>query len=102
MYDLAVDGVRDFSRYSNLLGQRKISRDPLSGLADGTNTAFHTQDAPILSSGSVSVYNASGVGVLVSSVDYDTGEIVMPSAVTYQPTATYTYTPYTTSQIKSF
>lgn len=102
MYDLSVDGVRDFSRYTNLLGQRKISRDSLSGLVDGANATYHTQSAPILSSGSLTIHDGSGSVVLVSSVDYDTGEIVMPSPPDYQPTATYTYTPYTTGQIKSF
>ena len=102
MYDLSTNGARDFLRYTALLSQRKVPRDPLSGLVDGANTVFLTQYSPILSSGSLTAYDSSGSVVATSSVDYDTGEVVFPSAPSYQPTATYTATPYTSWQLKSF
>jgi hypothetical protein len=102
VYDLTINGIKDFARYSSLLPQRKISRDPLSGTTDGTNTTFHTQFYPILSSGSLTVFNASGSVIATTSVDYDTGEVVLPNAPSFQPKATYTLTPYTQSQRLSF
>jgi hypothetical protein len=101
MYNLSSDGARDLLRYTSLLQAKKQSRDAMSGVADGTNTTFHTQYYPVLTSGSLTVYNASGSIVAVSSTDYDTGEVVLSSAPSFQPRATYTYTPYTTSELKS-
>lgn len=74
----------------------------MSGLVDGVNSTFQTQYAPVLTSGSVTVYNASGSVVAVSSIDYSTGEVGLDSAPNYQPLATYTYTPYTAYQINQF
>ena len=101
MYNLVTDGARDLKRYTTLLQSRKVSRDSLSGIADGTNTTFHTQYFPVLTSGSLTVYNASGSIVAISSIDYDTGEVVLSAAPSFQPKATYTYLPYTTSQLTS-
>ena len=96
-YNLATDGIRDFSR-STLLDKRRISRDPLSGYPTGT--VFHSQYYPLLSSGSIVVY-VSGSAWVPSSVDYDTGEVVLASAPNVQPQATYTLSPLSTSQFKS-
>ena len=100
MYNLVVEGERDFARRSTLLKQRKISRDPLSGLLDGSNRVFHTQYYPTLSSGSMSVY-VSGTSLVVSSVDYDTGEVTLSGSPSAQPMASYTFIPLTSPQFKS-
>lgn len=102
MYDLLVQGLTDLTRATALLGQRKVSRDPLSGTADGLNCVFHTQYYPVLTSGSLAAFDSLGVSLSVSSVDYDSGEVVLASAPTAQPSATYTMTPYTTGQLASF
>lgn len=100
MYDLAVQGYSDFSRYGTVLDKRKISLDPLSGLVDGSNTYFQTTFFPILTSGSLSVY-VSGVSAS-GLADYDTGSITLSSAPAAQPKATYTFSPYTTSEMMQF
>lgn len=99
-YDLGVQGVRDFHRLEGVLGRRKISRDPLSGVVDGVNKIYHTNYFPLLSSGSTFVY--VGANPQAGTVDVDTGEITTGSAPGTQPVATYTFTPYTTSQQLSF
>jgi hypothetical protein len=100
MYDLAVQGFVDFPRYAIALDQRKIARDPLSGVADGTNKTFYTTYSPILTSGSLQVYTS---GSLVSgTADYNTGEITLALAPSVQPKATYTFTPFTTTQTLQF
>lgn len=102
MYDLTVQGITDFARYTSLLPQRKVARDPLSGIVDGVNSVFYTQFYPILASGSLTVSSASGSTIATTSVDYDTGEIVLPNAPSFQPRATYTFTPFTSGQRLSF
>jgi hypothetical protein len=100
MYDLAVQGYSDFSRYGTVLDKRKISLDPLSGVADGSNVFFQTTFFPILTSGSFSVYTS---GSSVSGVaDYDTGSITLAGAPLVQPKATYTFLPYTTAEMMQF
>lgn len=99
-YSLGVRGLSDFARIDGAFAQRKISRDPLSGVVDGSNKIFHTNYAPILSSGSVAVY--VGANALSGTYDADTGEVTTGSAPAVQPVATYTFTPYTLSQRLSF
>lgn len=95
-YDLTIQGYADFTRQTSIFSQRKISRDPLSGVVDGSNTIFGANYYPILTSGSFLVYSS---GSLVSGVaDYDTGEITLDAAPLDQPRATYQFTPYTSQQ----
>ncbi len=99
-FDLKVEGLAAFARLDRVLAQRKIARDPLSGVVDGSNRVFYTNYYPILSSGSLYVYVA-GVAV-AGTYDADTGEITTGSAPATQPVATYTFIPHTTSQQLSF
>lgn len=100
IYDLAVQGIRDFARYGSALSQQPISRDPLSGVVDGINTVFHTNYFPILASGSLVVRVQNSV---VSGVaDYDTGEVTLNTPPLFQPVANYTTTPYTGTQMLQF
>lgn len=99
-YNLVVDGFRDFSRSVLSLEQQSISRDPLIGIVDGSNKVFHTNYAPVLTSGCLGVYvNGSLVPAMA---DYNTGRIELTSAPSYQPLADYTFTPYTTTQMLQF
>ena len=99
-FDLATDGVTLFQRVEPVLVKRKVARDPLSGLVDGANQVFYTSYAPILTSGSLSVFTS---GSLVGgTVDYETGEVTLAAAPSVQPAATYTFTPFTTSAQLSF
>ena len=100
VYDLAISGFRDFARYGRALSQQSISRDPLSGIVDGLNTVFHTNYAPILSSGSLVV--RLGTTVVGGTANYDTGEVILTTAPQTQPVASYTFTPYTSGQILQF
>jgi len=99
-YDLAVNGFVDFVRYGQVLEQRKISRDPLSGVADGSNVTFHTTYYPILTSGSLQVYTSGSLATGIA--DYNTGEINLTVAPLVQPQATYTFTPFSSDQILNF
>lgn len=82
------------------MGQQTISRDPLSGVVDGSNNVFHTNYYPVLTSGSLGVYVN---GSLVSgTADYNTGEVTLAAAPVYQPYASYTFTPYTSYQMLQF
>ncbi len=99
-YDLTVQGYVDFGRFTHILEQQKISRDPLSGVLDGANQVFHTNYFPIVTSGSVLVYTSGSL--TAGTVDTDTGEITLAVVPTSQPFATYTFTPYTTQQTLSF
>lgn len=98
-YNLRTTGVADFNRLDVVLAQRKIARDPLVGVVDGANRSFFTNYRPILTSGSLTVYQ--GLTPMAGVADYDTGEITTGSAPAVQPVATYTYTPYTTPQTLS-
>lgn len=99
-YNIAVEGYRDFARTALSLGQQTISRDPLSGVVDGSNNLFHTNYFPILTSGSMGVYvNGS---IVPATADYNTGEVTLATAPSYQPRASYTLTPYTSYQILQF
>ncbi len=100
MFDLATSGFTAFARFGRVLSQRKIAKDPLAGLADGKNVTFFTNYSPILTSGSLGVYVE---GVLQGgSADYDTGEVTLDYAPLTQPLATYTFTPYTATQVLQF
>jgi len=100
MYDLRVDGVRDFGR-STLFTRRTINRDPMGGVLDGTNRTFRTTYYPIQSSGSISFFVSSGsaLGLSADSIDYDTGTVVFASAPAYQPYASYTYSQLTDDEV---
>lgn len=102
MYDLLVSGFLDFNRFATVLAKRTISRDPLSGVLDGVNRVFKTSYYPILTTGSLRVYAYSSGSVLGGTADYDSGEVVLDTAPSVQPEATYTYTPYTTTQTTQF
>ena len=99
-YDLTVNGIVDFSRFGRVLSQQRISRDPLSGVVDGDNLAFHTNYYPVVTLGSFAVYD--GLLSVSGTADYDIGEIVLDSAPAAQPTANYTFCPYTSTQILQF
>lgn len=100
-YDLATRGFTDFVRLQNVLDQRPISRDPLSGILDGTNRVFHASYFPVLTTGSFAVY-VGGAGALLGSADYNTGEVILDEPPESQPFANYTHTPFTSTQILSF
>ena len=97
MYNLLVEGIRDLSRYTSLLQQKKVAHDPLSGIVDGSNRTFYAQFSPVLTSGSLTAY-VSGSVVSVESTDYETGVITLSNAPAKQPDATYTFTPFTNNQ----
>lgn len=97
MYNLLTDGIRDLARYTSLLQAKPVAREPMMGLVDGSNTTFYTQVSPMLASGSLSVYVSGSINAY-SSVDYDTGTVILANAPTKQPAASYTFTPFTTSQ----
>lgn len=98
MYDLRVEGVADLSR-SMLFRVRPIVRDALSGLVDGSNRVFRTTYYPLLTSGSIIVYEG-GSEVLPSGygVDYDTGAVIFDTAPDVQPEADYAYSELTQEQ----
>jgi hypothetical protein len=99
-YDLAVSGFAGFARYGRVLTQRKIARDPLLGIVDGSNKSFYTNYHPLLTSGSAAVY--VGLNQVGGTADFETGEITLTNSPTDQPVATYTFTPYTATQILQF
>lgn len=96
-FDLALAGVAGFTRTCLTLPKRKISRDPLSGVLDGVNKTFHTTYFPLQTSGSLVVYQ--GADSVSGTADFDTGEITLASVPAQQPLATYTFLPYTTTQM---
>ena len=100
LYDLAVTGFTGFARYGRVLSQRKIPRDPLIGVVDGTNKTFFTNYKPLLTSASTAVI--VGLTAVGGSVDYETGQVDLTAAPNDQPQATYTFTPYTATQILQF
>ncbi len=104
VYDLAVQGFLAFTRVSLSISQRKIARDPLSGLVNGANLIFYANLFPFLSTGSspLLVYDGSNPTPVAGTADFDTGEITLGSAPVSQPLATYTFTPYTGKQVIRF
>ena len=100
-YDITTTGIADFARLDLVVAKRKIAKDPLVGTVDGANKTFYTNYSPILTSGSLYVYNTAG-SAQAGSADYDTGEITLNTAPTAQLTATYTFIPYTNAQQLSF
>lgn len=99
MYDLAVEGYEALSRAMTAL-RRRIPRDPLVGLADGTNTIFFANYYPISMTDTLTVY--VGGSVVSGVADYDTGQITLASPPATQPQATYVFVPYTSRQILDF
>lgn len=83
MYNLKTDGLEDWVR-TQWVHKRKISYDPLQGELDGSNTVFYTTYAPIYKSGSITISGGS-----LSSVDYDTGTVILVAPPSSQPKATY-------------
>lgn len=99
MYDLRVHGLRDLGRRT-LFQTRKINRDALSGVLDGTNTVFRSTFYPMASSGSIYLYDSSGSTITQSkTVDYDTGTVVFTAAPTVQRLASYTYRSMTDDEL---
>jgi len=100
-YDLfsASGGIADLTRFTQLLDLRRVTRDPLSGIVDGTNYIFNTTYSPCLSSGSTTVYvnyvNQTGYTFI-----YDTGEVQLATPPAYQPFANYTACSETSETIK--
>ena len=76
---------------------RKVEREPLVGLVDGSNTIFHLAHPPAVS-GSVTVYDYSGNVLTPSSIDYESGRVVLASAPTQPCTASYQHTALTDGQ----
>lgn len=104
IFDLAIQGFLAFTRVSLSIAQRKIARDPLAGLVNGANKVFYTNFWPMLSSGSspIVLYDGASPAVGGGTADYDTGEVVLANVPTSQPLATYTFTPYTGTQVIRF
>ncbi len=100
MFDLAVSGFTYFTRFGRVLSQRAVSRDPLSGVLDGVNKVFYTNYFPLLTLGSFTVYD--GTSQVSGTANYDTGEVTLNLAPANQPVASYTFTPYTATQILNF
>jgi len=100
MYDLRVEGIRDFGR-STLFARKTINRDPMGGVLDGTNRTFRTTYYPIQSSGSISFFVSSGsaLGLSADSIDYDSGTVVFATSPAYQPYASYTYSQLTDDEV---
>jgi len=99
-YDLVSRGFTDFVRLADVIDQRSISRDPLSGILDGVSKTFHTSYFPILTSGSLGIYVNNAL--VPGTANYDTGEVTLTSVPVSQPFANYITTPYTASQISQF
>lgn len=96
LYDLVVDGVAMlYARQPGLL--RYQARQPLAGLADGTNLVFQTPLYPVLST--ISVY-LGGTLQLASAYTLDAaaGTVTFVTAPTVQPTANYTAVGASTQQ----
>jgi hypothetical protein len=98
-YDLFASGVTDLARYTQLLDLRRVTRDPLSGIVDGTNYIFNTTYSPCLSSGSTAV-SVNYVNQTGYTFIFDTGEIQLASPPASQPFANYTSTSLTSETIK--
>jgi hypothetical protein len=96
-YNLRVQGIADIARYTSLLQQRRVTRESMSGLVDGSNKTFRTQLFPVLATGGFNVFTSGSV-ISVDFTDTDTGTVVLTTAPTVQPEASYTYTPFTTEQ----
>lgn len=100
MYDLIADGLLDVKRFIEI---ERVGRDPLSGIIDGSNTLFFTTYNPILSSGSLVLYEgATVVPATDFTIDYDSGEIIAASAPSQQFRATYYVTQYTNTRLTRF
>jgi hypothetical protein len=101
-FDLWTDGVTLIDRVARLFNRHQITRDPLSGLVDGSNVVFYAHYPPILSSGSVAVYTSgSALASGDYALDYDTGAFVLSTAPSVQPAASYTTAKYPDSAIRS-
>lgn len=99
-FDLAIGGIAAFTRTGTVFVRRPISRDPLSGVIDGANKVFHTNFFPVLTAGSLRVYD--GADLVSGSADYDTGEITLGHPPAQQPVASYTFSPYNALQTLQF
>jgi hypothetical protein len=102
MYDLFVAGVNAF--FERRPGaKRLVRREPLSGLADGSNTVFLTAHHPFLySTFAAYLYNAAQPAGAFSAIDADGGVVQFNAAPLVQPVADYTVVPLTNRQIIYF
>jgi len=100
MYDLMVDGYRDIKRFVEI---RKVGRDPLSGILDGSNRLFFTTYSPLMYGADMTLYDGDGT---VSSgsyfVDHETGEVYVDAAPSSQLMATYFLCEYPQSRMTRF
>ena len=97
MYELLTTGQADLINFTRLVDIKKIARDPLTGVVDGSNPTFFANFSPLLSSGSTSVL-VSGVAQ-TGVIEYDTGQFNLNSAPSAQPFAWYTFTSWTVEQM---
>jgi hypothetical protein len=99
VYDLAVDGMRDIKRFVTI---RRVARDPLSGIVDGSNRHFFSTYSPIYQSvSSISLFEGT---TPVSSgsyqTDYDGGLVAVDIAPSQQLYATYDLCQHTNTELK--
>jgi len=102
VFDLAVQGIAYFNQTALNLQQRKVARDPLRGIVDGSNKIYLANYAPMVSSGSSPLQIYVSGALVTGTADYETGEIELATAPAAQPKATYTHTPYTGRQVLRF
>ena len=102
MYDLYVDGLRDFQR-SLLFRKVRRVREGMVGLTSGANAVFHTVYMPLLSAATTQIYTS---GSLISSgsytLDLEAGCVIFNTApsANVQPEATYYQVDLSESQLK--
>lgn len=98
MYDLNTEGFQDIKRFVDI---ERVSREPLSGVLDKSNLVFRTAYSPILTSGSITIYQGSyEVPSASYSVDYDSGTIVLDEPPNEQLRATYDVCEYTNMRLR--
>ncbi len=98
MYDLAVDGLRDIRRFVTI---RKVARDPLSGIVDGSNTFFFSTYSPIYQGTTISLSEgATPISSGSFSTDRDGGLITVDVAPSAQLYATYDISKHTNTELK--
>lgn len=98
MYNLKTTGVTDLARFTQLLDLKKMTHDPLMGVVDSSNKIFTANFSPLSSSGSTAVF----LGTVAQSgytVVNETGEFTLASAPAVQPTANYTFTSLTDTDV---
>lgn len=76
--------------------QESVSLEPMIGIVDSQNKTFHTANSPTLSPMTVV---SDGVTVTPSSINYDTGMVVLSVAPTTTIVCSYTFSTLTTAQL---